>query len=94
MNDTVLAVGLCLASNLVLMRLPERVLQHRAFDLVLVTLDITLTTVGLWLCGNAGPSRIVVVWDEGEDTGLLGSVTAFLLGLVQSLISGFNQICG
>ena len=52
---TGLFVGLCLASNLVLMRLPERVVQHRAFDLALVTLDVTLTTVGLWLCGNAGP---------------------------------------
>jgi len=50
-----LFVGLCLASNLVLMRLPEGVVRHRAFDLVLVTFDVTLTTAGLWLCGNAGP---------------------------------------
>jgi signal transduction histidine kinase len=50
-----LFVGLCLGSNLVLMRLPERVVRHRAFDLILVTFDVALTTVGLWLCGNAGP---------------------------------------
>ena len=50
-----LFVGLCLASNLVLMRLSEHVVRHRAFDLVLVTCDVTLTTAGLWLCGNAGP---------------------------------------
>ena len=48
-------VGLFLTSNLVLMRLPDSVFQRRAFDVGLVAIDLTSITVGLWLCGSAGP---------------------------------------
>ena len=50
-----LCVGFFLASNLVLVRLPARVFDHRAFDFVLATLDLAGITLGLWLCGSAGP---------------------------------------
>ena len=47
-------VALLLASNLVLMRLPPAAFHHAAFDLVLVGLDIGLTTLALWVCGGSG----------------------------------------
>lgn len=50
-----LCVGVFLASNLVLMRLPKRVFDHRAFDFVLAGVDLAGISLGLWLCGSAGP---------------------------------------
>jgi len=44
-----------LISNLVLTRLPLPYFRRRAFDIVLVTVDIALVTMALWLCGTAGP---------------------------------------
>src|SRR2546428_571011 len=48
------SVVLLLASNLVLMHLPDRVIEARLFDPVLVIVDTILITAGLWLCGAAG----------------------------------------
>ncbi len=48
------SVVLLLASNLVLMHLPDRVITARLFDPVLVMVDTILITAGLWLCGAAG----------------------------------------
>src|SRR2546425_12822338 len=48
------SVVLRLASNLVLMHLPDRVIEARLFDAVLVIVDTILITAGLWLCGAAG----------------------------------------
>ncbi len=48
------SVVLLLASNLVLMHLPDRVIDARLFDPVLVIVDTILITAGLWLCGAAG----------------------------------------
>src|SRR6266702_936722 len=48
------SVVLLLASNLVLMHLPDRVITARLFDPVLVIVDTILITAGLWLCGAAG----------------------------------------
>src|SRR5256885_15443107 len=48
------SVVLLLASNLVLMHLPDRVIESRLFDPVLVMVDTILITASLWLCGAAG----------------------------------------
>src|SRR5438132_13354160 len=48
------SVVLLLASNLVLMHLPDRVIEARLFDPALVIVDTILITAGLWLCGAAG----------------------------------------
>ncbi len=48
------SVVLLLASNLVLMHLPDRIIAARLFDPVLVIVDTILITAGLWLCGAAG----------------------------------------
>jgi len=50
-----ICVAAFLTSNLVLMRLPDAVVRHHAFDFVLVTVDITSITLALWLCGSTGP---------------------------------------
>jgi signal transduction histidine kinase len=50
-----LCVALLLTSSLVLTRLPERAFHHRAFDLILVTVDIALITTSLWISGRAAP---------------------------------------
>jgi len=50
-----LCATVLLASNLVIMRLPERVFHHPAFDPILVLVDMTLTTGGLWVCKASGP---------------------------------------
>ena len=55
-----LCIALLLASNLVLMRLPEATFHHPAFDPVLVAADTALITAALWICGNAGPDFFVV----------------------------------
>jgi signal transduction histidine kinase len=49
-----LSACLFLASNLALMRLPERVFDHRSFDVLLLVVDVTLITTSLWLCGSGG----------------------------------------
>src|SRR2546422_11279942 len=48
------SVVLFLGSNLVLMRLPDRIVHAPLFDLALVLVDTLLITAGLWLCGAAG----------------------------------------
>src|SRR5256886_6961295 len=48
------SVVLFLGSNLVLMRLPDRVFHAKLFDPTLVLVDTILITAGLWLCGAAG----------------------------------------
>jgi len=55
-----LCIALLLASNLVLMRLPEATFHHPAFDPVLVAADTALITAALWICGNAGPDFFFV----------------------------------
>src|SRR5512141_189593 len=47
-----------------------------------------------WLRGIAEPSRIVIVWDQGENTGLFGPIAAFLLGLIKRLIRRLDQVSG
>jgi len=55
-----LCIALLLASNLVLMRLPEATFHHPAFDPVLVAADTALITAALWICGSAGPDFFFV----------------------------------
>ena len=54
------SVVLFLGSNLVLMRLPDRVFHAKLFDPTLVLVDTILITAGLWLCGAAGPDFFFV----------------------------------
>src|SRR3989442_14320171 len=49
-----LCIALLLTSNVVLMRLPRGAFHHPAFDLALVSVDIALTTLALWVCGGSG----------------------------------------
>jgi signal transduction histidine kinase len=94
-----LCVGFFLASNLVLMRVPSRIFDHRAFDFVLATIDLAGITFGLWLCGSAGPDFfflfffaifLAALGERPELTALAASfaATAYLLFLYPG--SGWN----
>src|SRR5262249_22246532 len=55
-----LCIALLLASNLLLMRVPEAIFYHPAFDPALVAADTALITAALWICGSAGPDFFFV----------------------------------
>src|SRR5213595_2981489 len=88
------SVVLFLGSNLVLMRLPDRVFHAKLFDPTLVLVDTILITAGLWICGSAGPDFFFVFFFVVFLAALGGRLELTALGAALAAVAYLSVLPG